>query len=136
MVERDFKVLDNFTLEEVESTGSDHKDIDFTLMKKLQALRTGLCRPVILIHNGLTTGEHKSDLHLKGKAVDFKFDNFIRPDRVIHAMISAGFKGVGVYQWPDGHYTYHADLREKCGTWFRETGKPDQTIFRQSFFKL
>lgn len=123
MKSEDFVKLINFTEIEVGSTGANYGDVQFETMQALQFVRTSIGAPIELIDNGLTTGNHVSEYHPAGLAVDYKFLKKVDIKKVVYAMIRCGFTGIGVYKWPDGHYTFHGDLRPiaDAGSWFRVT---------------
>ena len=129
MNSEDFLKLPNFTELEVEATGADIVDVDFETLNLLQRVRSYTGKRVGLIKNGLTTGEHQSELHGGGKAVDFKFLDPISPKLVIFAMIKAGFNGVGVYRWSKTRFTFHGDSRKFPANWFRVPNQSDVSIF-------
>ena len=119
----DFLELHNFDLEQVVNTGASIEDVKFITMATLQKVRDFLGFPITLIRNGLTTGKHSSKLHQQGLAVDFRVIGEHKPMEVVFSMVKAGFHGIGVYLWADGHYTYHGDMRSEYGSWFRITDK-------------
>ena len=121
MRSKDFYELDDFTELEVGQTGANFTEVQFVTMKTLQFVRSYFGVKIDLIVNGLTTGKHVSEWHPKGLAVDFKFRTYVNPRLVVMVMILAGFKGIGVYKWGDGHYTFHGDLRPEFATWLKET---------------
>jgi hypothetical protein len=127
MNSEDFHKLPNFTEMEVGATGADFKEVQLATMETLQAVRTMTGRAIFLIKNGLTTGKHTSHRHPAGEAVDFKFGGYINPIVVVSAMLACGFKGVGVYKWSCGNYTFHGDTRPEFGGWYRETDADGET---------
>ena len=112
--------ITNFTQAEIEATGASLGDIQVHLMVTLQKFRTLIGRPVHLLFNGMTTGDHKCPFHLSGDAVDFWVER-CGYQRCIKAMFEAGFRGVAGY-WNGTAYSYHGDTGEpmrfwKCRIW-------------------
>ena len=133
MKSEDFNKLPNFTELEVGRTGANFGDVEFDTMLCLQMVRSELGLVIRLIKNGLTTGKHQSKTHHDGKAVDFHFDVYVSPIKVIVAMIQSGFKGIGVYKNAKGFYSYHGDTRSEFGCWYREYSE-DETYIEESLF--
>ena len=107
--------IHNFTAAEIEATGASLGDIQVRLMVTLQKLRTLVNRPVHLLYNGMTTGNHKSPFHKKGMASDFWVERS-GYQRTMKAMFEAGFTGIGSY-WNGTAYSYHGDIGEPMRFW-------------------
>lgn len=131
----DFLEWPNFTEMEVGQTGANFGDVKLLTMQRAQHVRTDLGVALHICDNGLTTGKHDAEEHPDGDAIDFHFDHFISPMRVIAAMFAAGFKGIGVYLNVGGFYSYHGDNRGTIGTWFREYNA-DGTYTEESIFNV
>jgi hypothetical protein len=122
MTETDFTryQIRHFTHAGVRATGADPADVQPMLMQRLDAF-AGLCgRRVVLLRNGMTTGEHVSVWHRRGLAADVGFcetDVVDIQNLVIHAA-NAGFRGIGVY-WGGAAYSMHLDCRPEPGQWAR-----------------
>jgi hypothetical protein len=110
----------NFTPREIERTGASLKSVRIETMVVLQEVRSQMAMPFILIHNGLTTGNHVAPEHADGRAVDFTIPS-IRPEdfrRLVVYAVRAGFCGIGLY-WNSVAYSFHLDLRpiERFAIW-------------------
>jgi hypothetical protein len=121
MLFTDFKKydIDNFTAKEIKCTGAVLSDVNIQLIVGLQKLRKVLNTPLKLIYNGLTTGNHSSELHKKGYAVDFYFDfkknhvNYNNYKNWVYQAIKCSFSGIGIYYCHEvGYMTMHLDLRK------------------------
>jgi hypothetical protein len=66
------------------------------------------CKATILF-NGLNSGDHISEEHLKGDAVDFTIDKILSVFTVVGLMIRSGFNGIGVYH-NSVCYSFHGDI--------------------------
>lgn len=121
MREEDFDLhnITCFTPEEVRGTGADLFDISLLLMLMLQKFRKSIGRKVVLLPKGMTTGEHKSQEHRMGLAVDVAFteqDGPVDIAVVFRSCLTAGAKGIGVY-WNGSAYSVHMDLRKEYTFW-------------------
>jgi hypothetical protein len=108
--------ITDFNQAEIEMTGAALDDVDPQTILTLQSFRTIIIKPVHLIHNGITTGNHHAKEHPDGKAVDFYLDNTTSPCEAVFAMIRAGFNGVGYY-YNGQAYSYHGDIRQSRAMW-------------------
>lgn len=74
------------------------------------------CKATILL-NGLNSGDHVSEEHRKGEAVDFTIDKeFKSCFTVITLMIRSGFNGIGVYH-NEICYSFHGDIGDNFRQW-------------------
>lgn len=104
-----------FDQKEIEATGARLADVQVRLVQHLDRFRRALGKPVYLVKNGLTTGKHKSKLHIMGLAVDATARDF-EPEDILKAAIHANFNGVGLY-FSNGWTSFHLDLRNEIGFW-------------------
>ncbi len=121
MISSDFSKynIKNFTPEEIESTGAKLEDVQLETIFKLQYFRNKIKRTIVLLNNGLTSGNHSSKKHPEGLAVDFTFregDGTISVTEVFKYALEAKFKGIGIYH-NQATYSFHFDLRECYGFW-------------------
>lgn len=121
MIESDFKIhhIDNFTPAEVRATGARLRDVQVETFISLQRFREYIRRRVILLENGITTGNHLAPWHPKGKAVDGYLhpkDGPVKPQEIFKGAIHAGFKGIGIY-WNQKMFSLHMDLRPNFAWW-------------------
>jgi hypothetical protein len=66
------------------------------------------CKAIILL-NGLNSGDHVSEEHRKGEAVDFTIDKELPIFTIVVLMIRSWFNGIGVYH--NGVcYSFHCDI--------------------------
>jgi len=110
-----------FSAEEIEATGAKLRRVQRRLVYALDDFRAILGCPVILLHNGMTTGEHASYTHGIGLAVDIAFREANHPKnmRALPMMAAAvGFRGIGVY-WGGTGYSMHLDLGMVFRQWAR-----------------
>ena len=118
----DFRNIKHFTVEEVERTGAKIADVQYETIKKLDEFRELIKCPVVLLSNGLTSGEHKSVQHPAGEAVDFTLGNTRPISEVVKLALQAGFSGIGVY-WNTVSNSYHFDTRLDFSFWYGEKNK-------------
>jgi len=121
MERSDFGALNirHFTPEEVEGTGAKLSDVNFELIVRLEKFRDLIGRVVVLLPNGLTTGEHKSEWHRKGMAVDIAFreeDGAVDIQEIFICALQAGYTGIGIY-FNETAYSFHFDLRPAYSFW-------------------
>lgn len=109
MIEDDFEAIKHFTQKEVEATGADIEDVDFDALNALDYMRNYLCCPIHLIHNGMTTGNHKSEGHPNGVAIDCYMSENIHIYKVFQAALKFGFNKIGIY-WNGSIYSYHLEI--------------------------
>jgi len=117
----DFKTYDIrfFTPAEITGTGALLKDIRLPTIMMVNQYRKRMNRRVVLLPDGITTGEHSASEHPKGLAVDSAFveqDGPVDVAVVFKAAISAGAKGIGLY-WNGFAYSIHLDLRNDYAFW-------------------
>lgn len=122
MTEIDFRTLGivNFTQAEVIATGADLKDVVAMTMVRLQRMRNLLNHPIGLLKNGLTTGEHLSDEHGQGLAVDYFLHAGVevKCENIMRVSLMVGFWGFGCYYNNEtGFYSFHGDSRPVPGFW-------------------
>ena len=109
MNQSNFRLIKYFTQKEVEATGANIEDVDFDALNALDDLRDYLNCPIYLIHNGMTTGKHKSDGHVKGLAIDCYISYDIHYYKVFQAALKFGFNKIGIY-WNGSIYSYHLEI--------------------------
>lgn len=118
MTEKECKQLEPyFSKKEIEATGAKLEEVSFVLFQKLLKLRLALDIRMKLLHNGLTTGNHKSEFHPKGEAVDFFLASSVDPYWVFKQAVKVGFLRVGIY-WNGQTYSFHLDLGSEPAFWF------------------
>ena len=105
----------HFSSREIEATGASLASVQARLFQHLEYFRREIGRAVYLIKNGLTTGNHSSQMHVMGLAVDVSMKK-INPHDVLKAALTAGFKGIGLY-FKNGWVTVHLDLRADYTFW-------------------
>lgn len=139
MLRTDFKDydIDNFTSYEVTSTGANLKDVQKETMICAQKFRLYVRRRVKLLHNGITTGNHKAAEHPRGLAIDgylLPEDGFIDVHLIFKGALEAGFRGIGIY-WNQVLYSFHLDLRKIRAHW---TGvkDPKKKVHSWRFYSL
>lgn len=119
LIESEIKSIPYFSQHEIERTGATLASVQYSTIRTLNTLREVEARRIFLVHNGLTTGEHKSKEHPLGLAVDFCFykeDGIVNPISVFKNILTVGFKGVGMY-WNGNQYSFHCDLRPHYAFW-------------------
>jgi len=133
----DFDYITHFTSNEVIATGAHIEDVAYLTIKYLDRVRSLVDKPIKLIHNGLTSGNHTSRTHLEGCAVDFYvMDDISHTEAVKVALygVSVGFRGIGVY-WNGEAYSFHFDTRNELGTWYgTKTNKNDSWCYHGLMF--
>lgn len=136
MQDNEFNLINDFTKAEITNTGADIKNVSSVLIYKLDKMRNMLGRPIYLLKNGLTTGEHKSDHHRNGTAADFYLheqDGFVSVRDVVLAAIYSDFRGIGIY-YNGTAYSFHVDLRDELTIWNgvkeKQSGKWDYETIR------
>lgn len=116
----DFDYINYFTSKEIEDTGASIEDVQYLTINYLDRLRSLVGKPIKILKNGLTTGNHASKTHTEGYAVDFYVvGNLSHSEAVKVALmgVSVGFRGIGVYLNQSGVYSFHFDIRNKFSTW-------------------
>ena len=116
-----------FSTKEILNAGSSPELLTDELKKVLDyfaglmKLNFGAKVYVILLENGLTSGQHASPEHREGKAVDFviinKTGNSIRAYQVTQMMSYAGFRACGAY-WNGIAWSFHGDVGDRFRQWF------------------
>jgi len=134
MLQTDMKNVRYFTVQEIERTGASLSSVAYDTIHRLDHFRYRMGRAVVLLHNGLTTGQHKSVYHPAGRAVDFCFREGDGPVNVVlvdQYLCEAGFAGIGVYH-NGAAYSFHADTRAIPARWaaYRKHREPDWTFVR------
>jgi hypothetical protein len=140
MNEQDFQIygIINFTPADIVDTGASLESVDVRTIETLQAFRTLIGKRIGLLHNGLTTGNHRSVEHPSGRAVDFYFldgaiDNSII-NTIVWGMIRSGFNGIGVY-WNGQAFSFHGDLRENPAAWAGKKSRIDDPwVYNNLYF--
>jgi hypothetical protein len=115
----DFQYLRYFQASEVTNTGAELGSVQLELMHALDAFRRTLGRPVVLLPNGLTTGNHKAIAHRQGMAADVAIresEGSVDVQLVFKAALVGGFKGIGIY-WNDAAYSFHLELSVNYRFW-------------------
>lgn len=121
MIKTDFIKYDiiDFSPEEIENTGAELQDVQLITIYKLQKFRLLENRPISLLPGGLTTGNHKSPEHYRGKAVDIAIpgnQENVNVSQVFKNALQAGFKGFGVYHNGTA-YSFHLHIGKKFAFW-------------------
>ena len=116
MTEYDFDKLIYFSKKEVEATGAKIEDVSFSSLDALDDMRNLLGEPINLIKNGMTTGQHKSDGHPKGVAIDCHMGLYEDYYNVFKVALSVGFNKIGIY-WNGSIYSYHLEISDKTSFW-------------------
>jgi len=115
------KRVRHFTWQEVEATGAALSGVQARTIYLLDDWRHDIGRTVLLLFNGITTGQHASPYHPAGKAVDICFretDGPVDIVRYVMAALRCGFTGVGVY-WNGTCYSMHLDWGATLRQWAR-----------------
>ena len=108
MKPEDFKNINYFTQKEIEQTGAKIEDVDLSTLSSLDDLREFLGIPTHLMFNGVTTGNHKSEGHPKGKAIDCHMREYPYYYKVFQAALKFGFNKIGIY-FNGSIYSYHLE---------------------------
>ena len=116
-----------FSTKEILNAGSSPELLTDELKKVLDyfaglmKLNFGAKVYVILLKNGLTSGQHASPEHREGKAVDFviinKTGKSIRAYQVTQMMSYAGFRSCGAY-YNGVAWSFHGDVGDRFRQWF------------------
>lgn len=121
MTRDDLALIRHYSEQEIRDTGATLASVKLDLFLALDRFRDTVCRPVLLLYGGLTTGRHASPLHPRGEAADICFREVDGPNApriwVMSAFVS-GFRGVGLY-YNGVSYSMHLDLRLVPGSWTR-----------------
>lgn len=121
--------LKYFTAEEIEKTGAKLFEVKLVLFQRMDKFRTLINRRIRLLHNGLTTGNHKSPEHSQGMACDCYLDP--RDGKtdfyfIFKCAIDAGFNKIGIY-WNGTTYSFHLAIAPKSAFWLatkKKQGEP------------
>lgn len=119
MTQEEAKSLVHFTAEEIESTGAKLADVKYLLFQRMDKFREDIKRSVHPLHNGITTGSHKSAEHPDGRACDFYLDAADGPVDAYYTykrLIDAGFNRIGVY-YNGSVWSFHAAYGPRSGFW-------------------
>jgi hypothetical protein len=120
----DFATIKHFKPAEITATGANIADIQKELIVAYDKFRELIGRPIHLIKDGITTGNHKAPEHGEGKAGDCWIDGAELPDPLVLACaIKAGFRGIGIY-WNQKQKSYHLDLRADYTFWNAKKSVP------------
>lgn len=112
----------HFSEKEITRTGAKLKDINFESMYKLEVFRVRIGRRVLFQKNGITTGDHSSEGHKKGKAFDVRFDtrdgkvDFAFCLKALKTALSVGFVVIGLY-FNGIEYSFHLEDSEEYRFW-------------------
>ena len=101
--------IPNVTAAEVVATGANLKDVKRGTVVRLDRFIALSGRTVVLLHNGMTTGNHASWTHGKGMAVDIAFRETEGNFSIVYMVLlaaEAGFTQIGVY-WNGVAYSMH-----------------------------
>ena len=117
----------NFSDQEIFKAGSDPKKLDENQCNTLDLFASMLKEDynkkiyVVLLFNGLTSGDHASPEHKEGKATDFiivnKSGKHLDAKKVCHYMALAGFRGIGAY-YNGLAWSFHGDTGDRIRSWF------------------
>lgn len=121
MTYSDFDHIQNFTPKEVERTGAKLLDVKTDLIYRYDIFRNLIKVPVVLLHNGITSGEHQSPGHKEGLAGDCALLKELPCLDVFKAALEAGFRKIGIY-WGGKRYTYHLEVSQEFGFWIGTPG--------------
>lgn len=113
------KTLKHFSAAEIEATGAKLTDVRLSLFQRMDAFREDIKRSVHPLHNGITTGNHKSPEHPDGRACDFilsESDGPVDPYFVFKRLIDADFNRIGIY-FNGQVYSFHAAYATRSGFW-------------------
>jgi hypothetical protein len=118
MTEQDFVLMSitRITPAMVRDTGAKLEDVQAETIGRLNRVCNLINQDPILLRNGITTGDHKSETHPRGQAIDWAFAKDVAPSDVFKAVLTAGFHGYGIY-WNGKVYSYHADTRQSYAFW-------------------
>ena len=137
MKRNDFIYIPNFTIREIEETGANIQNIKYKTIERLQLIRTLVRSPIYLLYNGLTTGDHSSPYHDKGKAVDWYTQSDLPLTDILMIIMSVNFKGVGIYKCKEtGIYTFHTDIGDTYRQWSAYKDKKEENWNYKSLFNL
>jgi hypothetical protein len=137
MTREELLTIPNVSESELAAAGADIAGLDYVAMSCFSALRRSLrlkdCAAPF-VHNGLNSGNHQSEEHAKGKAIDFVICGPITLFDVIAYMVRAGFNGIGVYH--NGvAYSSHGDIG-KIRSWRRKGHKENGVTVWDDFTAL
>lgn len=117
MAINEIRISPNFLLSEFACHEGQEVKLDPDLVRKLQALRDKLGRPII-INSGYRTPEYNKKVggspnsqHMLGKAADIRVPG-MTPEQVAKAAEAVGFNGIGLYNT----FT-HVDVRGWRARW-------------------
>ncbi|GAG31695.1 unnamed protein product [marine sediment metagenome] len=114
----DFRLIEYFSLKEVERTGANVPLVKFLTIFFLDKFRKAIKRRVYLLANGLNSGKHKSKKHPDGEAVDCYIKGKLIALTVFKAAIKAGFRGIGIYWNPyKKEYRFHFHINGDYQFW-------------------
>ena len=121
MVNQDFRSYNilHFDANEIINTGANLSDVAASLIAALDRFRKLLHRPVLLLKNGLTTGDHKSRGHKAGLAADIclrEADGEISINEIFKTALIAGFYVIGIYH-NGAAYSFHLEIDNVYRFW-------------------
>ena len=117
IIDFDLYSIRYFVPREITKTGADIEDVSALLIKSLDCFRKEIGEAVVIL--SLTTGNHYSEYHASGLAVDIAFHDYeYKPkvSRLVYAALKSGFKGIGVYHNGTA-YSLHLDMRPELAMW-------------------
>lgn len=121
----DFQLTPHFNLQEFESHDTGEVLLNSLLVRKLEALRELVQRPVLIISGYRTpewnigVGGASNSYHLRGMAADITWLGFNLDNAVVLAE-RAGFNGIGRYP---GKHSIHVDIRGYRARWTKIAGE-------------
>jgi len=103
--------------EDITGTGAKLDDVSIWLIVMLQKFYVLMCKTypnikIILLKNGLTSGDHRATWHPRGLAADIALSGDFKIYDIWKIAVSAGFGGIGLY-WNGVAYSIHIDLRPR-----------------------
>lgn len=106
-----------FTNDEIRRSGGDPNGMCPIFMHKLSLFRDMINVPMIIVPNGMNSGNHKAKEHPQGQAADFYFTRPVSDERVLHTAGLCKLNGIGLYTNHIGAKSYHVDDREVATMW-------------------
>jgi len=104
-----------FKNEEFLSIDDSIDNMSIIFIGKINAFRRHIGKPMRILFNGATKGDHKSLYHPRGRALDFTCDT--NDYAVIALAIKYGLNGIGMYTNHDGYRSWHLDDRPNITIW-------------------
>ena len=115
--------INDFTETEIETTNASLESVKMNTLIAVQCFRNIINVPFFLVENGLTTGDHQSETHPRGEAIDGFIDPKVDVDakffkKCYYAAIDSGFRGIGSYYNKETNITgFHLDIGLRIRRW-------------------